>query len=502
MYSMENNLKTIIKNKLISSYFEKHVLNNTCDNFDYIIKTFILLKSDKSLLSVANDYYKLLTRTESNSNLLTNTESNSNLLTKPESNSKSQKNIYKYRTRSSQRKNILAPISCDVGAFPDIDLESQIKNIIKFMISVIKYNILNDIDSKVDIIELIISMNYSDKTKEHLIELENVLCDTNYNKLITNISNLFLYQIEIKPEQIDTDLKPGQNINLELPNTESPAVHTLITYLDVKPNVFASELTYICEIHFNKITSYHFINHLLDKSVDTNSTINFLIKLFEKVSNLVSYEIISADINKQPFIVEYFIKVAQELNNIGNYHMLFSVLSGLNNTYVTKIQYLWKNKSYLNTLAKLNNIISFNRNFQNYRAKINFKSDDPVKKIQPSLPYIGLILSDLIHLLEYNVFDFDSNTIDESIIKTIYEYINTIDTYNYQYQYVSNPDVNFYILNLKTHDLTEANESYLLCNLNQRSQSFDHNQISKKNSRWFKKNSSSIELTTPRPKPH
>src|SRR5208282_678720 len=112
------------------------------------------------------------------------------------------------------------------------------------------------------------------------------------------------------------------------------------TPLDIfkfKPAIFASELTYICETYFNKISSYHFINYLFDESPgkflsENHSEINFLINLFELISNFVSYEIICADsVAKQISVVDYFIRVALKLNHIGNYHMLFSVLSGLNN---------------------------------------------------------------------------------------------------------------------------------------------------------------------------
>ena len=410
-----------IKNRLIDSYFEKHVLDNPDSNFDYIIRTFILLQSGNTLLGIAINYYKLLSK-----------------------------------------KNY------DVG------------KIVELILSTIKFNIQNNIDSKLDIIKLIINMNCLDASKIHIKKLELVLNGTDYAKLIVKISNLFKYSnsyIESKP----------------IINIVPQVLSKYITYLDVKPVIFASELTSICETNFNYISSYHFISYILDKDSKDSVTIKFLIDLFERISNLVSYEIISADsIYDQIFIVNYFINVASELYLVGNYHMLFSILSGLNNADVQKIKHLWKSKSYLVTFIKLNDIISFNFNFQNYRNMM--KLDSKIVRI----PYIGLILSDLIHMLEYSIFDFELGIINADVIQSIYEYMSVIDTYNYKYHYISDPHINHYILNLKINDLDAISTKYIIRNSKIRSQSFDYKLLYKQNSSEVKKNSSAVELSAPR----
>jgi hypothetical protein len=475
--------RSLTKNRIIYSHFKKCVLDHT-HNFDYIIRTFHFLKSNKTLFAVAIDYYKIITK------------SRRDLVRK-----NSEPSPTKYRSRTLSKRNL----SVTVAKREETGLEgngaqgdnTQINRLIDFVIEVIRYNLRNNICFKPDIIELIINMNNTGESKENITKITDVITGTPYEKTLAGVCGLFKY---VSPtisrknssniNQLSSSLSKESSVS-----SDSPAESILtinLTYKDIKPIIFATELTLICSKYFLELTSFHFMDYVLNETPTINP-INPLIDLFEKISNLVIYEIVYAESeSSQVFAVGYFIKVAREFYRMKNYHMLFSILSGLNNIQVSKIGYLWKNKPYLNSFAKLDNIILFSGNFQNYRNEI-------ASATGTIIPYVGLILSDLIHLAECKIFDYALESINENILQTIYKCCCVIDSKcrNCQYELPSNSDVNSYILNLPNTNILDDTKPPLICDSKKRSRSFEQ-KPSKPMTIWVRKNMSSIELSTPR----
>jgi hypothetical protein len=478
---ISENAKSVLKHRIVYAYFKKYVLG-TEPNHDLIIKTYSLFKYPKTLLSIAVDHYKSLTKGRSKGNLR---------------NSAPSPIKYRERTPSKRNMSIIIKKNDDPEVFefgrarsdellhnsiPNPENIIQIQLLLQFVIRLIEYNVRNNICSKADIVELIINMNNNSESKENIMKITGTIKGTCYEQAVKGICSLFKLD---KTWSDPISNHPKENLDQKSPN---PIPKKTFTYKDTKPILFASELTRICQNYYSDISSYHLIDH----AQNFNPFIQPLIDLWDKISNLVSSEIIYGDSeSSQVFTVSYFVKVADELYNMGNYHMLFSILAGLGNASIGKLEYLWKNKPYLSSFHKLNNVVSFSGNFQNYRQEISLTT-------KPIIPYVGIILADFVHLLECNIFNYETETLNENIIQAIYKYCCTIDSYNISYDLPSiNHDLNFYIDNLQINDLDDTEKPPSLSDSKKRSKSFEQ-KPNKPISIWIRKNASSIELNTPR----
>jgi hypothetical protein len=150
----------------------------------------------------------------------------------------------------------------------------------------------------------------------------------------------------------------------------------LAEFIEMDSKEVAMRLTVLEHEKFRSIGTIEFVLHIWgdkqDKQVMTEiHNIIEMIESFNHVSYWVGTEIVTQpDLNKRTRVVEMMIKVAKELHRLENYNSLLSVVSGLSGASVTRLKQTWEGvgNKYREQLKELEQIISPERNYANYRA--------------------------------------------------------------------------------------------------------------------------------------
>ena len=205
-----------------------------------------------------------------------------------------------------------------------------------------------------------------------------------------------------------------------------------------------------------KIISYHeLISISLDDKIKfTLNGFNDLPSLkmiyyFHKLSRLVPTIILLKNSNndERSKTIKYFLKVCVELRKLNNYNALFAIVCGLNNIVIQKIKILWKNdKSHTKYFQKLCNLISPQNNYKEYRKTIN----DNMKN--NSIPYIGIIISDLKHIFENNLYNEECTDFNWEICNIVSSILNNFKNIKSDYIIKGNIDIINYISSFVTCD--------------------------------------------------
>lgn len=248
-------------------------------------------------------------------------------------------------------------------------------------------------------------------------------------------------------------------------------------YISISPQDLANELTVICVEYYKKINFYELITIVDKGDHKQHHELSELTDLCEKFGYLVPSEILKEkNPKKQIIIAHYFIQLSNELKVLRNYHMLYSILIGLSNHYLQTIPYLWEDEEYKIMFNSLSTIISPLGNFTNYRKELNDNKDEII------IPYIGLILADIQHLLEYDFITSD-NIINEHVIDYIGNYITKIKKYKCNYTIESNKSIRLYITQLFTNtSQNDLHEFYKLHKTRTKGSSFNDILRQQKNS--------------------
>jgi len=136
-----------------------------------------------------------------------------------------------------------------------------------------------------------------------------------------------------------------------------------------------------------------------------------------------------------------------ELKKLNNYNALFAIVCGLNNIVVQKIKILWKcDKSHTKNFQKLCNLISPQNNYREYRKTINDNMKNNV------IPYIGIIISDLKHIFENNLYVEEDNDFNWEICNIVSSILNNFKNIKSDYIIKGNNEIISYISSFVTCD--------------------------------------------------
>eukprot|EP01120_Amphizonella_sp_Union-15-10_P005793 TRINITY_DN1761_c0_g1_i3.p1 TRINITY_DN1761_c0_g1~~TRINITY_DN1761_c0_g1_i3.p1 ORF type:complete len:579 (-),score=109.34 TRINITY_DN1761_c0_g1_i3:37-1773(-) len=99
-----------------------------------------------------------------------------------------------------------------------------------------------------------------------------------------------------------------------------------------------------------------------------------------------------------------FIKIAQSLRQLHNYHSLMAIIAALESSSVSRLKKTWETigNQNLNVFEELKELMRSEGNYKNLRMII--KKEDP-----PTIPYIGVYLSDLTFIEDGNPSRFGDN---------------------------------------------------------------------------------------------
>jgi RasGEF domain len=126
-----------------------------------------------------------------------------------------------------------------------------------------------------------------------------------------------------------------------------------------------------------------------------------LIDRFNLVSNWVVVTLVREfDLKKRVKLLTHFVKICAEMSNMGNFNGVFEIVSGLHSSPADRLKHTWaglsskKRKLFETQLSKITHP---SKNYEMYRGLLHSRASNI-----PTLPYVGMFLSDLTFIEEGN----------------------------------------------------------------------------------------------------
>jgi hypothetical protein len=172
-----------------------------------------------------------------------------------------------------------------------------------------------------------------------------------------------------------------------------------ITLSQIEPFELAAQMTFMDAHRLKSLRMIELVGqgwNKADKATIAPRLTN-IINHFNNVSYWVSQEITKAETPKeQAKLIERFISVGSKLKDLGNFNGLMEIFSGLISNGVQRLQEAWKllPSKQMSKYKKFESIMSPFQNAAAYRSRLAECSKSPV------IPYIGIHLSDIVHLIE------------------------------------------------------------------------------------------------------
>ncbi|GFU45907.1 ras guanine nucleotide exchange factor C [Nephila pilipes] len=166
-------------------------------------------------------------------------------------------------------------------------------------------------------------------------------------------------------------------------------VPTAAFFTDVKAEVYAEQLTLADAASFKRIDVSELIRSPFEAEQSPN-TMQYTGR-FHHLSDWTVRTILAQSCPKRrASIVSHFIRIAEVLHQLRNFHSEFAILSALCSAPVERLKVTWSRvpKSRRRTLNTLCELLSWQDNFNNLLEHM-----DP--KRGPCIPYIGFFLKDV-----------------------------------------------------------------------------------------------------------
>lgn len=148
------------------------------------------------------------------------------------------------------------------------------------------------------------------------------------------------------------------------------------------------------------------------------------IEYFNSISRAVSTALLQQrKIRERVKLLTRFIRTAEELRDLGNYHLLQAFIAGFSNSAVARLQWTKARlpKASATSLQELEELMSMNSSFKQYRVRLT--SSNP-----PAIPYIGVCLQDLTFIEDGNR-NKTENLINFSKHKLVYGVISLLERF-------------------------------------------------------------------------
>lgn len=185
-------------------------------------------------------------------------------------------------------------------------------------------------------------------------------------------------------------------------NPLSSVIGSQLTILDIEPADVAKELCLIDSHAFCRIKP----EELLDLNFSTKRrhlglapNVHKMTSRSNQLSSFVGDSILSADVptKMRRNLLKHWIKIGEKLLELHNYNSLMTIISALQSVNIMRLKKTWEMLSprYNLLFQELKNVVSMEKNYMNYRALLR-QADIP------TLPYLGLYLTDLTFVVEGN----------------------------------------------------------------------------------------------------
>ena len=200
--------------------------------------------------------------------------------------------------------------------------------------------------------------------------------------------------------------------------------------LDYDSREIANELTRITYYIFSQIQPKEFFKGVFTKK-NKNVTSPHIVEIsdrFNQLSFWVIEEILSYDYgNDRAEIIEKFIDIANELNNLNNFSDCMSIVISLGQMIVTGLLKTWKyvSKESNLVLQNLKKIVNFADNYKSMRDRI----EECIQNNIPYIPFLGPYNKRICFLEEYgpyvnenSLINVDKIVLVQQILDQFYKY--------------------------------------------------------------------------------
>eukprot|EP00056_Hartaetosiga_gracilis_P006497 m.97063 g.97063 ORF g.97063 m.97063 type:complete len:278 (+) comp12484_c0_seq1:257-1090(+) len=182
----------------------------------------------------------------------------------------------------------------------------------------------------------------------------------------------------------------------------------------IPPQHLAQQMTVLDSDAFNAIHEKELVDGawLKEEKNSLSPNIIALVKRFNWVSYWVIEELLAADGQRDRYQkLEYFIKLAKKLHQYNNVHGLIAVVSALQSAPIYRLHRTWAllKEKYSDQLERLEEFISIDDHYKNVRDHLSTTKT-------PCVPYIGLYLTDLMHLVEKRKRSSNKKKVEEEIV--------------------------------------------------------------------------------------
>ncbi|KAL9658467.1 hypothetical protein ABK040_006009 [Willaertia magna] len=208
----------------------------------------------------------------------------------------------------------------------------------------------------------------------------------------------------------------------------------------------ARQLTMVDMEIYSRIQPKECLNQAWNKKNQRQQAPN-IFSMIQRTNNLVtfvSYHILKHEnVKDRAKMIQKFIKIATELKNLNNFNSLKGIIGGLNSNAIHRLKKTWAiiPDSKLQEFKELCALMSHTSNHKNLRDLL--QSVEP-----PSIPYIGLFLTDLVFIEDGNPDQRDDkiNFVKRrhlaTVIRTIQKFQKT--PYNFPYHPIRSKLTNVY----------------------------------------------------------
>lgn len=191
----------------------------------------------------------------------------------------------------------------------------------------------------------------------------------------------------------------GLGMGMGIGSSSHSQITESTTVMGVDATELASQLTLrdsrlFCAIRPRELIGQEFSR----KSGSLAVNVKGMSTLSTQVGTLVSETILSEpDVRRRVMIIKHFIKLADRLEALHNFDMLFAVMSSLNSSTIRRLRRTWKSvpTKVMSIFDRLLAICDHSRNFAVYRARLR-------QVLPPCLPFMGLYLTDLTFIDDGN----------------------------------------------------------------------------------------------------
>ena len=176
------------------------------------------------------------------------------------------------------------------------------------------------------------------------------------------------------------------------PKSILPKTSVIRTILDINPEELARQITLVEHQLFKEIQANEFLGLAWAKRREHAPNILRLINWSNRMIKWVATTIVTeADYRKRVSTLKLILDTAENLKKLNNFNGVMEIVSGLNSSACFRLRKTWGaiGKAYEQKFEDLKELVSRDSNFKNFREYLKTKISPP------SIPYMGVYLTDL-----------------------------------------------------------------------------------------------------------